>query len=225
MGPKSPPSATDHDLFRLELMSMIDRRHELVRLAGLIDWPVFDREFGAQFASTTGRPALPTRLVTGLLYLKHTFALSDEDVVARWVENPYWQHFCGERYFQHELPCDPSSLVRWRQRIGEAGVEWLLTQTIEAAKSSCAMKRESLATIVLDTTVQPKAIAHPTDSRLLNRAREQLVDAAQRCGIALRQSYVRVGRRPNIRPAATRMPGSTGACAARSADCAPGWGA
>jgi IS5 family transposase len=194
MGPKSPPAASDQDLFRLELINMIDRRHELVRLAELIDWPVFDREFGAQFASTTGRPALPTRLVTDLLYLKHTFALSDEDVVARWVENPYWQHFCGERYFQHELPCDPSSLVRWRRRIGEAGVEWLLTQTIEAAKASGAMKRESLSTIVLDTTVQPKAIAHPTDSRLLNRAREQLVEAAQDCGITLRQSYVRVGK-------------------------------
>ena len=194
MGPKSPTAASDHDLFRLELTNMVDRRHELVRLAELIDWSVFDREFGAQFASTTGRPALPTRLVTGLLYLKHAFALSDEEVVARWVENPYWQHFCGERYFQHELPCDPSSLVRWRQRIGEAGVEWLLTQTIAAAQASGAMKRESVSTIVLDTTVQPKAIAHPTDSRLLNRAREQLVDAAKNCGIELRQSYVRVGK-------------------------------
>ncbi|MBN9403801.1 MAG: IS5 family transposase [Burkholderiales bacterium] len=194
MGPKSPPAVTEHDLFRLELINMVNRRHELVRLAELVDWSVFEREFGTQFASTTGRPALPARLVSGLLYLKHTFALSDEEVVARWVENPYWQHFCGERYFQHELPCDASSLVRWRQRIGEAGVEWLLTQTIEAAKRSGVVKRESVSTIVLDTTVQPKAIAHPTDSRLLNRAREQLVEAAQECGIGLRQSYVRVGK-------------------------------
>ncbi|MCO5120700.1 MAG: IS5 family transposase [Burkholderiaceae bacterium] len=193
MGPKTPPAATDHDLFRLELVNLIDARHELVRLAELIDWSVFEREFGGQFVSTTGRPALPTRLVAGLLYLKHTFALSDEDVVERWVENPYWQHFCGERYFRHELPCDPSSLVRWRQRIGEAGVEWLLTQTIEAARAGGVLKRVSLSTIVLDTTVQEKAIAHPTDSRLLNRAREQLVEAAQDCGIVLRQSYARVG--------------------------------
>ena len=193
MGPKKPPAASDHDLFRLELVNLVDTRHELVRLAELIDWSVFEREFGGQFASTTGRPALPTRLVTGLLYLKHTFALSDEDVVERWVENPYWQYFCGERYFRHELPCDPSSLVRWRQRIGEAGVEWLLTQTIEAARAGGVLKRVSLSTIVLDTTVQEKAIAHPTDSRLLNRAREQLVEAAQDCGIRLRQSYARLG--------------------------------
>jgi IS5 family transposase len=144
MGPKSPPSTTDHDLFRLEMINMIGRRHELVRLAELIDWSVFERKSGAQFASTTGRPALPTGLVSGLLYLKHTFALSDEDVVARWVENPYWQHSCGERYAQHELPCEPSISVCWRQRIGEAGVEWLLTQTIEAAKSSSDEARELL---------------------------------------------------------------------------------
>ena len=79
--------------------------------------------------------------------------------------------------------------MRWRQRIGEAGCEWLLAQTIEAARRSGVVKRTSLDTVVLDTTVQPKAIAHPTDSRLLNRAREQLVDAAQDAGIALRQSY------------------------------------
>ena len=183
------------DLFRNELVNIINMRHELVRLAEVIDWSVFDREFGAQFVSTTGRPALPTRRVAGLLYLKHLYALSDEEVVERWVESPYFQFFCGERYFQHEVPCDPSSLVRWRQRIGEEGVEWLLTETIEAAKRSGTIRKVSLPTIVVDTTVQPKAIAHPTDSRLLNRAREQLADEAKAQGIELRQSYSRVGPR------------------------------
>jgi IS5 family transposase len=110
------------------------------------------------------------------------------------VENPYWQHFSGERYFRHELPCDPSSLVRWRQRIGEEGCEWLLTHSIAAATKASVVKRRSVEQVVLDTTVQPKAIAHPTDSRLLNRAREQLVDAAKDAGIELRQSYARVGK-------------------------------
>ena len=133
-----------------------------------------------------------------------------------WRENPYWQHFSGERrYFQHELPCDPSSLVRWRQRIGEAGCEWLLAHSIEAARNGGVIKRQSLDNL-LDTTVQPKAIAHPTDSRLLNRAREQLVEAAQDAGIGLRQSYARVGKAPSTKPAATRMPSNSGACSARS---------
>ena len=135
--------------------------------------------------SNAVRPRLHLRTMIALLYLKHAFNLSDEALVQGWSENPYWQHFSGERYFQHELPCDPSSLVRWRQRIGEAGCEWLLAQTIEAARRGGVVKRSSLDTVVLDTTVQPKAIAHPTDSRLLNRAREQLVDAAQGAGRAV----------------------------------------
>jgi IS5 family transposase len=194
MGPKARQERSDHDLFRTELVNLIDQRHELVRLAGLINWQAFADEWSPQFVSTTGRPALPTRLMAALLYLKHAYALSDEDVVERWCENPYWQHFSGEQYFRHELPCDPSSLVRWRARIGEAGCEWLLAQTIEAAKSAGVIKRRSLDEVVLDTTVQPKAIAHPTDSRLLNRAREQLVGAAKEAGIQLRQSYARVGQ-------------------------------
>lgn len=194
MGPKPKVEPSDHDLFRTELVNLIDTRHELARLAELIDWQAFSDEWSPQFTSTTGRPALSTRLMAGLLYLKHLHALSDEEVVERWRENPYWQHFSGERYFRHDLPCDPSSLVRWRQRIGEAGCEWLLAQSIEAARRGGVIKRSSLDAVVLDTTVQPKAIAHPTDSRLLNRAREQLVEAAQKAGITLRQSYARVGK-------------------------------
>jgi len=154
----------------MERVNLIDQRHELVKLAGLIDWHAFAEAWGPKFESTTGRPALDTRLMASLLYLKHTFALSDEEVVERWIENSYWQHFSGERYFQHELPCDPSILVRWRQRIGEEGCEWLLEHSIKAAMSAGVMKSQSLATVIVDTTVQPKDISHPTDSRLLDRA-------------------------------------------------------
>lgn len=194
MGPKPREGVADVDLFRMELLNLIDQRHELVKLAALIEWPAFIEAWGPKFESATGRPALDTRLMAALLYLKHAFALSDEEVVERWKENPYWQHFSGERYFQHELPCDPSSLVRWRRRIGEEGCEWLLEHSIKAAQSAGMLKRASLSTVIVDTTVQPKAIAHPTDSRLLNRAREQLVASAQDAGIELRQSYARVGK-------------------------------
>jgi transposase, IS5 family len=194
MRAKPAADAQDHDLFRLELVNLIDQRHELARLGDLIDWQAFESAWGPQFTSSTGRPALPTRLMAALLYLKHVYALSDEELVERWCENPYWQHFSGMRYFQHELPCDPSSLTRWRTRIGEEGCEWLLAQSIAAAGKAGVLKRTSLATVVIDTTVQDKAIAHPTDSRLLNRAREQLVQAAQADNVGLRQSYARVGK-------------------------------
>ena len=190
MGPKSQ-SAQSKDLFRQELDELIDQQHPLVKLAGLIDWRVFEREWAGYFPATVGRPALPPRLIAGLLYLQHTFACSDEMLLDRWVENPYWQYFCGEVYFQHALPCDPSSLTRWRQRIGEEGVEWLLTQTIVAAQVSKAVQPSSFDKVIVDTTVQEKAIAHPTDSRLLEGIRSKLIGLAKAAGLRLRQNYNR----------------------------------
>ena len=115
---RSRPPEQD-DLLRPRLVDMIDLRHELVKLTALIDWEVFEREWAGFFPSTTGRPATPPRLVAGLLYLQHAYRLSDEAIVARWVENPYHQHFTGETLFQHRLPIDPSSLTRWSPRGSE----------------------------------------------------------------------------------------------------------
>ena len=194
MKPRTPPDVPAEDLFRNRLENLIDRRHELVRLAALIDWERFDDEWGEAFCEH-GRPAIATRLIAGLHYLKHTYGLSDDEVVQRWAENPYWQYFCGETYFQHELPLNPSSLSRWRTRLGEAGVESLLSATIEAALASKAVKPRDLKRVTVDTTVQEKAIAFPTDSKLYNRARERLVRLAKAHAVPLRQSYVRVGPR------------------------------
>ncbi len=194
MKPRKPPPEQD-DLLRARLVEMIDMRHELVKLAALIEWEVFEREWVGFFPSHTGRPATLTRLVAGLLFLQHAFALSDEAVVARWAENPYWQHFCGETFFQHRLPLDPSSLTRWRKRIGEEGVEWMLTQTIEAGKLSGVVKRSDLKRVTVDTTVMEKNIAHPTDARLCETARRKLVALAREAGIVLRQNYNRLGPR------------------------------
>jgi IS5 family transposase len=143
------------------------------------------------FPSQRGRPAIAARLVAGLLYLQHTFALSDEEVVWRWVENSYWQLFCGETWFQHHPPIDPSSLTRWRQRIGAEGMQWLLAQTICAAASAKVIRWQSLNKVIVDSTVQEKAIAYPTDSKLLNRGREHLVKLVADAGLALRQNYNR----------------------------------
>jgi IS5 family transposase len=112
-------------------------------------------------------------------------------VVQRWVENPYYQYFCGETYFQHELPIDPSSLTRWRQRIGEEGAELLLAQTVEVARNEGLVKRQSLERVSVDTTVQEKAVTYPTDAKLYARGIKNLTKLARRHGIPLRQSYAR----------------------------------
>lgn len=118
-----PKVPEQNDLFRARLVEIIDMRHALVKLAALIDWEFFEREWAGFFPSEAGRPATPSRLVAGLLYLQHAYDLSDEAVVAGWVENPYYRHFCGETFFEHRAPIDPSSLTRWRNRISEEGAE------------------------------------------------------------------------------------------------------
>ena len=194
MGPKPSPPQTA-ELFRPRLDEQINMKHPLVKLAALIDWAEIERTFAVSFTSGRGRPALPPRLVAGLLYLQHTFDASDEAVVNTWVENPYWQFFCGETYLQTELPIDPSSLTRWRKRIGEEGVETLLAASIDAARRGGIIKKASVQQVIVDTTVMPKAIAHPTDSRLLERSRQHLVKAAQDNGLKLRQNYNRLAPR------------------------------
>lgn len=138
MRPKPPPSAVPEDLFRHQLSNLLDPRHELLRLAALIDWQRFDHAYGALYAER-GRPGLPTRLMVGLHLLKHIKALSDEQVCAQWRENPYFQAFCGETYFQHDLPLDRSSMSRWRGRIGPDKLEAVPAETIAAAMKGGAM--------------------------------------------------------------------------------------
>ena len=190
-----PRTEQQDDLLRPRLLDMIDPRHELVKLAALIDWEVFEREWSGFFPSGKGRPATQPRLVAGLLYLQHAYRLSDEAVVARWIENPYYQHFTGETFFQHRAPIDPSSLTRWRNRIGEEGVEWLLTQMILAGQKSGVIDEGSTKRVAVDTTVMEKHIAYPTDARLYERARAQLVDLSQEANVELRQSYARLAPR------------------------------
>ena len=197
MKPKKPQQQDQTDLFRSRLDQILDRKHPLFVLANQIDWSVFDSKFGRLFADK-GRPALPTRLVVGLHYLKHAFNESDESVVARLLENGYWMYFCGFEFFIHRLPLDPSSLVRWRKRIGPKAMEQLLAETLETAKREEHLSEAHLERVNVDTTVQEKAIAYPTDARLYHKARVLLVKAAKDRGIALRQSYLRLGKRALI---------------------------
>lgn len=188
MGPKATEIQTD-ELFLMRLDGQLKMSHPLIKLANTLDWSAVEKEFAGYFVSTRGRPALPPRLVAGLLYLQHAFSASDEAVVSIWLENPYWQYFTGETYLQTELPIDPSSLTRWRKRLGEAGVELLLSLTINAAKQLSVVQEKSLDRVIVDTTVMPKAIAHPTDSALLETARQHMVAFAKEHGLALRQNY------------------------------------
>ena len=211
--------ATD-DFFRARLDQMIDLRHPLAVLARRMPWsqietalsPAFARKniegkviayddlFGGTVetadggASPAGRPRLPIRLMSALLYLKHAFNLSDEELVERWSENVVWQYFSGQTYYEPRLPCDATQIGRFRKTIGEAGVEELLKATIDTAVTTKAVRPAEFERVIVDSTVQEKAIAHPVDSRLLEIARAKVVQSAKFAGILLKQTFVKEGR-------------------------------
>jgi IS5 family transposase len=182
------------DLFRSRLDQILNQRHPFFVLANQIDWSVFEEHFGQTYDEKNGRPGCPIRLMVGLHYLKYAFNESDESVVARFLENPYWQYFCGCEYFQHHLPIDSSSLTRFRKRVGSSGFEQLFKETVETAKRGNHLTRSHLNKVNIDTTVQEKAIAYPTDARLYYKMRAALVRAAEARNIELRQSYKRVAK-------------------------------
>lgn len=194
MKPKPTVRTPQRELFRVELVSLVDMAHPLVKLGEKMDWQVFEDQLGKTFDAKTGAPGINTRLMVALHYLKYQYNLSDEAVVARWVENPYWQHFSGRQFFEHELPIDPSSMTRWRKRLGEAGAETMLKATIDAGVSMKVITPSQVRHVNVDTTVQTKAIRYPTDSRLYDRARERLVAHARKAGVSVKQSYERVGK-------------------------------
>ena len=178
-------------LFQARLDSQLHPDHPLFRLADLIDWNRFDHAYAPLFCEDNGAPALPTRLMVGLEYLKYTYNLSDEELVARWLENPYWQYFCGETYFRTDLPLHYTSLGKWRLRIGSENLKLVLEETVRIAKQEKYVTEKDLSRVVVDTTVQEKNITFPTDAKLLSRAIVKLAKYARCHKIKLRQSYVR----------------------------------
>jgi transposase, IS5 family len=194
MKPRERRETGQSDLFKARLDQIIDMNHALVRLAQRIDWGFLEQQFGAVYTDGPGSPPLPPRLMAGLHILKYSENLSDERLCEVWVENPYYQYFCGEEFFQHSLTFDRSSMTRFRQRMGEEKLQTLIQESLSVAVKSKALKPSELTQVVVDTTVQPKNVAHPTDAKLLQRARERLVRLAKAHEVRLRQSYARVGK-------------------------------
>jgi IS5 family transposase len=211
---------TQEDLFRARLEHMIDLRHPLAVLAQRLPWGEIESTLAPLFehkakpvqseqaedllgeheiqtggnVSEAGRPRLPVRLMASLVYLKHSFNLSDEELVERWSENVVWQYFSGMAYYEPRLPCDATQIGRFRRDLGKSGLEQLLKFTLQTAVDIKVVKPAEFERIIVDTTVQEKAIAYPTDSRLLEIARYKAVKAAQHAGIQLKQTYAKEGK-------------------------------
>ena len=176
---ENPKASGQADLYRARLESIIDLSHELVKLTGKVGWSGLQEDLSVYYCVDNGRPGGSIRLMAGLQMLKDMKGLSDEEVCAVWRENPYFQHFCGEEFFQHRLPVEPPSLSIFRKRIGQAGMERLLQETIRIGLESATIEAKDLKRVTVDTTVQEKAIRFPTDTRLCHKAREELVKTAR----------------------------------------------
>jgi len=190
--PRAPETAS---LLLPPLLLMLDQNDEMVKLANLIDWGRFETAWSEFFPSGKGRPATPARMVAGLLYLQHAYGLSDEGIVRAWKNTPVFQYFCGETYFEPKFPVNPSTLTRWRNRIGAEGIEEMLAETVAVAQKCGAIKPADLKRLAVDTTVMEKAAAYPTDSKLVEDARRLLVKMASVADLSLRQNYNRIGPR------------------------------
>ncbi len=192
MRPKQQQKARHDDLFRARLDQIINMKHPLVVLADKIDWAWLDEQLAENF-SDQGRPAEPVRFMLGMFMLKHTYALSDEQLWERWVHDPYFQYFTGEEFFQHELVHERSGMSHWRKRIGDR-LDILLAESLRIAHDTGALKKNDLARVTIDTTVQPKNVTFPTDAKLLEVAIRQLGKLAKEHGVPLRQSYIRLAK-------------------------------
>ena len=185
MKSKPSPRHKQGHLFYKDLLEQLNPKDPLLLLAQNIPWDMFEREFSPLYAEV-GRPAKPIRLMVGLLLLKQVENMSDERVVEAWTRNPYYQAFCGMEYFQWEVPCDPTDLVHFRKRIGEAGAEKIFRASV-LLHGKAALERE----IVVDTTVQEKNITFPTDTKLRVKVIARCWKIAEKEGIHLRRSYRR----------------------------------
>ena len=208
------------DFFRSRIDAMINLSDPLAVLAKGLPWDLIEAAVAAKFErlnrsgqsldgtdlfgptavvvgggiSAAGRPKLPIRLMASLVYLKNCFNLSDEELCCRWSENILWQFFSGMDYDEHRLPCDATQIGRFRRALGEDGLEQLLKATIDTAVAIKAVRPTELERVIVDTTVQEKAIAHPVDSRLLEIARHKVASAAKRAGIQLKQTFAKEGK-------------------------------
>jgi len=168
------------------LEDTLNQKHPLYILANKIDWKKFEDNFKVYYCPDNGRPALPIRLLTGLLLLKHLRNISDESVVEQWSENIYYQYFCGEKEFRAEEPCEASELVHFRKRIGEVGIELILQESIRING-----KDRFDGNVSVDTTVQEKNITFPTDNKLHRKIIKRCLDITEKEQLPIRQSYKR----------------------------------
>ena len=183
------------NVFKLCLKSIIDPQHELSILSKEIDWDYFHKEFSNLFKGKTGKPPKSVRLIIGLMILEYVYDLSDVQVVKRLNENIYYQYFCGNIFLQKGTQLSPTTLVKWRKKLGVKGADKILSKTVEMTKKLGILKKKEEGEVISDTTVQEKNIKYPTDTELLENCRKRLVKYGKEMEIIKRDSNLKKGKK------------------------------
>lgn len=173
------------NLFSGTFMDMLDSKDSLIVLADSFPWSKIEDEL-QQYYAGIGRPPKPIRLMVGLLLLKQLENLSDENVVLQFKRNPYYQYFCGYDEYQPALPCHPTELVKFRNRIGKEGFEYIFKMSVEMHGDAAEEPQ-----VIVDSTVQESNLTFPTDGKLAIKIIIHLLRIAKNEAMKLRRSYVK----------------------------------
>lgn len=174
---------TQKNLFYGSLMDMLDTNDSLIQLANTIPWSKFETEF-KKYYTGEGRPPKAIRLMVGILLLKQLKNLSDESIVEHWKQNPYFQYFCGLNDYQASVPCHPTELVKFRNRIGKEGMEFIFKMSVELHGEAAQESQ-----VIVDSTVQESNMTFPTDGKLAIKIIIHLIRIAKNENIKLRRSF------------------------------------
>jgi IS5 family transposase len=170
------------------LDDLLNQQHPLYKLSQKIEWKKFEDAFTPLYCRDNGRPSKPVRLICGLLILKHLRNISDESVVEQWSENIYFQYFCGMREFTPSFPCNAPELVHFCKRIGERGIELILSESIRVNDNRNDAEHHDTAFI--DSTVQEKNVTYPTDAKLHKKIVGKVLKIEKELNMPIRQSYM-----------------------------------
>ena len=175
------------NLFSGSFMDMLDSKDPLIILADNFPWLKVESKFKKYYNNDkVGRPNKPIRLMVGLLLLKQLKNLSDERIVEEWKQNPYYQYFCGFTEYTPSLPCHATELVKFRNRIGKEGFEFIFKCSIELHGDEA---KESQ--VIVDSTVQESNMTFPTDGKLAIKIILKLLKISKNENIKLRRSFIK----------------------------------
>ena len=187
-----PLSQTQQKIFAYKLKDELNPKNKLYKLRSLIDWQILEDWCLKNIdVKKLGRDRNCNRIMISLLMLQSMNNTSDSLTAEEVKENMYWQYFCGYEYLEKNIEISESSIRRFRNLLGEEGLNEILKELIKVGVKTGAVKKKDLESIIVDSTVQIKNIKHPHDAHLMSKSRENIVKLCNDFDISLNETYAK----------------------------------